>query len=171
MKIKQVTILLSVMMLCSCTMMGTDGYSDYQSYYNYEDLVPYAEGTSGPEAYQDTIVSPRPVNIPDSYHVGAYHSPTSFKDRDKTWVNSQNSQSYTIILAEGAKASYVAGRLMKAPKTDRSAQVQYQQGNQTYYKGVYGSYHSYEDAQKALHALPSDLQEGAQIKSFSAVQQ
>lgn len=167
--LRQLVLSVSVISLCSCTMVNPNGYTNYQSY-NYEDLVPYAEGTSGPDTYQNTQTESKQVFVQQSFHVGAYQSPTSFKDRDKTWVSSQNPQAYTIELADGEKPSYVAGRLFKAPKTDRSAQVAYQKGNQSYYKGLYGSYASKEAAEQALAALPADLKQGAQVKAWGSVQ-
>lgn len=110
------------------------------------------------------------VVVPDSYHVGAYHSPVSFKDRDKNWVRSQNPQGYTIEVADNAKASQVAQALYKAPKSDRRAQVKYYRNGQTYYKGVYGSYDSPEAAQKALDSLPAEIKQGAGVKNWSSVQ-
>lgn len=168
-RLKLLSVTVSVMSLCACAMVNPNGYTNYQSY-NYEDLVPYAEGTSGPETYQNAVEDKKQVFIPNSYHVGAYHSPASFKDRDRTWVSSQNPQAYTIELAEGDKASYVAGKLFKAPKTDRAAQVSYQKGNQSYYKGLYGSYASKEAAEQVLASLPDEVKSGAQVKSWASVQ-
>jgi len=168
-KIIPLMILAGAIGLSSCGMYDPSGYTSYQSY-NYEDLVPYAEGTSGPEVYQDAVENPKQVFIPSTYHVGAYHSPTSFKDRDRGWVNGQSAQNYTIEIADAPKASFVAGKLFKAPKSERAAQVQYHKGSQSYYKGLYGSFTSYEAAEKALQSLPPDVQQGAQIKSFGSVQ-
>jgi septal ring-binding cell division protein DamX len=111
------------------------------------------------------------VVVPDSYHVGEYHSPVSFKDRDKGWVSSQNPQGYTIELADDQKASKVAQKLYKAPKNDRMAQVRYQKNGKPYYKGVYGTYNSPEAAQKALDQLPAELKQGAGVKSWGSVQE
>ena len=40
----------------------------------------------------------------------------------------------------------------------------------SYYKGLYGSYSSKEEAQKALDALPADVKKEAGIKNWSNVQ-
>ncbi len=110
------------------------------------------------------------VSVPDSYHVGEYHSPVSFKDRDRTWVTGQNPQGYTIEVADDEKASQVAQKLYKAPKNDRMAQVKYQKNGKQYYKGLYGTYNNAEDAQKALDALPPEIKQGAGIKNWGSVQ-
>ena len=82
----------------------------------------------------------------------------------------QNAQGYTIELADGDKAAQVAGALYKAPKNQRTAEVKYQQGGKTYYKGLYGSYPSYDAAQQALSTLPADVKQKAGIKSWGSVQ-
>lgn len=110
------------------------------------------------------------VSVPETYHVGAYHSPVSFKDRDRTWVSSQNPQGYTIEIADDEKAAQVAQKLYKAPKNDRMAQVKYQRNGKAYYKGLYGTYDSPEAAQKALDALPAEIKQGAGVKNWGAVQ-
>ncbi|CAM2935838.1 Uncharacterised protein [Legionella steigerwaltii] len=110
------------------------------------------------------------VKVPNSYHVGELHSPVSFKDRDETWVNSQNPQGYTIELTEGDKASQVAQVLYKAPKKDRMAQVKYDRDGKTRYRGVYGTYTTSEEAQKALNSLPPELKSGASVINWSSVQ-
>ena len=109
------------------------------------------------------------MTVPDSYYVGAYHSPTSHKDVDRNWVNSQNPQGYTIEVAEGERPAQVAGKLYKLPKNDRRAQIKYNKNGKTYYKGVYGSYNNYEDAQKALNNLPIfDLEREEWLKNYHA---
>lgn len=141
-------------------------YDDRSMYYSeqYEGEYPYYQPS------QNANAAKKPVEVPETYHVGRYHSPTSHKDRDRRWVVSQNPQAYTIEIAEGEKASQVAGKLFKAPKKDRMAQIKYQRGDRVYYEGVYGSYPSYEAAQQALSTLPDDLKQGAHIKSWGSVQ-
>lgn len=110
------------------------------------------------------------VVVPESYHVGRYHAPTSHKDRDQSWVESQNPQGYTIELARGDKAAQVANALFKAPKNDRMAQVKYQRGNTTYYEGVYGNFPDYQSAEQALSNLPEDVRQKARIKTWGSIQ-
>nr|WP_229669351.1 SPOR domain-containing protein [Legionella impletisoli] len=142
---------------------------NYQTYtWNGEPLYP--ESYDASYTYRDYEREKKPVVVPETYHVGAYHSPARAKDRDRNWVQSQNPSNYTIELAEGDKASKVASKLVKAPKNDRRAQVKYEQNGTTRYKGVYGSYPSYEAAQQALKTLPEEVREGAKIESWGSVQ-
>lgn len=155
--------------LSSC-MVYDDSTPNYQTYaYDGSQMYPqdnYSVGSGNRYQYQ----SEGTVSVPDSYHVGEFHSPVSFKDRDKQWVSSQNPQGYTIEVADGDKASQVAQKLYKAPKNDRMAQVKYQQNGKTYYKGLYGTYPDAESAQKALDALPPEIKQGAGIKNWGSVQ-
>lgn len=147
------------------------GYPTYRAY-TYEGRVIY------PEHYQEydmgehrqyEMESSKKVEVPESYHVGSYHSPASHKDRDRRWVDQQNPGAYTIELADGEKASQVAGVLYKAPKNNRMAQVKYHRGGKTYYKGLYGSFPSYDAAQEAFNALPAEVKQRANIKSWTSV--
>lgn len=167
-----------ILTLCLCSLGLTACVSDdstyqgFQSYYTGYGYQPYA--------YQDTRFyensssyggySQSTATVPNSYHTGPLHSPTSHKEMDRNWVNSQNPQGYTIQVGDSEKAAQVANKLYKAPKTDRSAEIKYSRDGRTYYKGVYGSYNNYEDAQKALNNLPPEIKQGADIKSWSKVQ-
>ena len=110
------------------------------------------------------------ANVPENYYVGPYHSPTSHKDSDRNWVNGQNPRGYTIELGESDKASQIAKKLFQAPKKDRMAEIKAYRNGATYYKGVYGSYNNYDEAQKALNNLPNDVKQGAAIKNWGEVQ-
>jgi septal ring-binding cell division protein DamX len=110
------------------------------------------------------------VSVPESYHVGQYQSPVSFKDRDRNWVTSQNAQGYTIELADDEKPAVVAKKLYNAPKNDRRAQIKYQRGGKSYYKGLYGTYNTPAEAQKALESLPDDVKKSAGVTSWGNVQ-
>lgn len=166
-----VLLCLSAYGLTSCTMDNTTQYTSYEGYnYTEAEYRPQIYGYN-PDMQQSQYQSTGQVTVPESYHVGAYHSPVSHKDRDKSWVANQNPQAYTIEIAEGEKASQVAGKLYNAPKGDRRAQIKYYQNGTPYYKGVYGSYNSYEEAQKAYNALPATVKQGAGIKNWSSVQQ
>lgn len=156
--------------LCSCMVEDSESYTPNYSAYTYDNSQLYPTVTYG-EHNSDYKYGEQQVTVPDSYHVGAFHSPVSFKDRDKTWVSGQNPQGYTIEIANGDKASQVAQKLYKAPKNDRMAQVKYNSNGKAYYKGVYGTYPDAAAAQKALDALPSEIKQGASVKNWSSVQQ
>jgi septal ring-binding cell division protein DamX len=153
-------------------------YSTYTTYpgyegYQYNDYQIYA----GPEYRQYTnhnadnrYQSSQAVEVPESYHVGSYHSPRGHRNRDNSWIRGQNPQGYTIQLSEGRKASSVAKSLTRAPKRNRTATVKSFNGNAAYFRGVYGSYNNYEDAKRALNSLPADVRGGASIKRWSNVQ-
>lgn len=169
-KIKLIGIGVCALSLSSC-MVNDDNYTSYQSYtYDQYQLYPQGDYRVGNYGYQNPPRSHGGVTVPDSYHVGEYHSPVSFKDRDRNWVSSQNPQGYTIEVAEGDKASLVAQKLYKTPKNDRMAQIKYQRNGKAYYKGLYGTYDSPEAAQKALEALPPEIKQGAGIKNWGSVQ-
>ena len=109
--------------------------------------------------YLDLIAQPEEIN-----------SPVKAKDMDTDWVNNQNPGTYTIEVADSEKASEVAGILYHSPKKERMAEIPYQQGRKTHYKGLYGSYDSKETAQKALNELPPDIQKQAGIVQWQAIQ-
>lgn len=171
---------LSLVVLCALTLSSCNTDSEYINYptYSYSNInQPYNINSynmvSTDYKYNSDYQyrEKQEVRVPDSYYVGEYHSPVSFKDRDQTWVNSQNPQGYTIELTEGEKASQVAQVLYKAPKNDRMAQVKYDRDGKTHYKGVYGTYKSAEEAQKALNSLPAEIKGGASVINWSSVQQ
>lgn len=152
-------------------MIQEEAYTAHYDNYSYEvnTMYPAVDYRMNPYAYQNQG-SQGEVSVPDSYHLGQYQSPVSFKDRDRNWVSSQNPQGYTIEVADDEKASQVAQKLYKAPKDDRRAQVKYQRDGKVYYKGVYGTYNNAADAQKALDSLPDELKKGAGVKNWSSVQ-
>lgn len=131
--IRYIILGIGVMNISSC-MVYEDTYTTrYQIYtYDYGQLYPQTDYRARDYNYGNQ--SGQSVVVPDSYHVGEYHSPVSFKDRDRNWVNSQNPQGYTIQIADDEKAAYVAQKLYKAPKNDRMAQVKYYQNGKTHYK-------------------------------------
>jgi len=144
-----------------------EGYSSNYQLYTDRNNASYSPVNVGDShSPQDSSVS-----VPDSYHVGAYHSPVSFKARDKSWVSEQNPQEYTIQLAESEKAAQVARKLYQTPKADRMGQVKCQINGQSYFKGVYGSYSDADSAEKALEGLPEEIKQGASIKNWAAIQQ
>ena len=163
------------LMTSGLTACMTDNPTTYTTYTTYQ---PYAYNNTqfSSEGYENTLYatdappSQQEVVTPDTHYASDFHSPTPHKDMDKEWVNHQNSQGYTIELADGEKASQVAGALYKAPKNDRTAEINYQRDGKTYYKGLYGTYPNYEAAQKAFNALPADVKQNAGIKTWANVQ-
>lgn len=168
-KTKITIALLSLSILSACSTHNPNGYVNYQGYW-YEGSEIYPEGYDNNTNYADYPQQKPQVVVPETYHVGSSHNPTSFKSIDKSWASQQNPNTYTIELANGEKASGVANTLQKAPKSERRAQIKYQQGGKTYYKGVYGTYPSKEAAQKALQSLPEDVRGSASVESWGSVQ-
>lgn len=143
----------------------------YESY-SYDDMqyFPQTDDANPSNFYHYQVGSPMPIDPADSYHVGEGRSPVPSRDRDSQWVISQKPQNYTIQIAAGAKASEVALKLLKAPKSQRMAEIRSNARGGAYYQGLYGSYSSYGEAEKALNSLPDDLRSGASIKTFGLVQ-
>ncbi|KTC81593.1 hypothetical protein [Legionella brunensis] len=168
-KLGFLTVFFCVSCLLGCTTYQKTDYITYSNDQPYLYTTAYYQSYDGGVDYR---YQQGEVKVPDSYHVGLAHSPTSHKDVDRDWVNGQNPQGYTIEVAEGEKASQVAGKLYRVPKNNRTAQIKAYRGNgSSYYKGVYGTYNSYEEAQKALNSLPPDLKQGADIKNWSKIQE
>lgn len=167
--IKYAGIIAAICTLCACSSFNPNGYTNYQTYKeNGTDLYP--EGYENTSYYPDYPPSKRPVFIPESYHVSTLHAPTKSKDVDHQWVSTQNNNGYTIEVAESTEAATVAKTLMKMPKTERQAEVKYQIGNNTFYKGIYGSYPTRSAAEAALQQLPGDVKSNAKITSWGSVQ-
>lgn len=171
--IKLIGIALAAVGLTSCGVYDDREYIAYGSGYPVEIYSNYSESRYQENYYSNYKADYRPsqtVVVPESYHVGQYHSPQSSKDSDHSWVSGQNPQGYTIELADDEQAASVAKQLYTAPKTDRRAQVKYYQNGKTHYKGVYGTYENAEAAQKAMEALPPELRKKAGIKKWGSVQ-
>lgn len=170
---KYLVLGLCALNLCSCMVDDSEHYPpDYQANtYDNAHTYPTINYSNSDSGYRYNTPSAQAVSVPDSYHVGEFHSPVSFKDRDRTWVASQNPQAYTIEIAEGEKAAQVAQKLHQTPKTDRMAQVKYQVNGKSYYKGVYGTYPDATTAQKAYDSLPEEIKHGASVKNWSSMQQ
>jgi len=160
---------LGVVGLSACMTDHIGGYEPYNSN-AYQGSMLYPDGYDSTGSTVDQVSNKQTVVVPESYHVSSMHGPVSPKDLDRSWIDSQSPQSYTIELAEGDKPSQVAGAMSKAPKNERTAEIKYQRDGKPYYKGVYGSYSSYDEAQQALNALPNDVKQGAGIKAWESVQ-
>lgn len=164
--IKHVTVLVSVCSLVACSTFNTNGYSTY----NDHGTELYPEGYESVGHYTESSPQSGPVSVPESPHVSAYHPPIRPKDVDHQWISQQNKNDYTIEIAESDKAASVASSLQKTPAAERKAEVSYQSGDKTLYKGVYGTYPTIEAAQQALQTLPADVQSNAQIKHWGNIQ-
>lgn len=173
-RLSKLTIALCASTLSACAM--NDDYQYNASYY----YRPYTLDQTQyyPSMYSNNMdvnynIPPdggNPVQVPDSYLAGVSHTPQRAKDSDRNWVSSQNPQKYTIEVADDQKPAAVAGKLYKLPKNDRAAEVQYQRDGKSYYKGLYGSYSSQQEAQKALDALPPEVKQNAGVKDWGSVQ-
>ena len=166
--IKHAGIIVSVCSLAACSAFSPNNNLNFPSY-NDQSTELYPEGYENIGNYTDAPSGTHEVAVPDSPHVSAYRPPTSSKDVDHQWINSQNENEYTIEIAESDKASTVANSLQKAPASERKAEVEYQSGDRTLYKGIYGTYRTMDSAQAALHALPAEIQSNARIKTWSNV--
>ncbi|KTC68285.1 hypothetical protein Lbir_2887 [Legionella birminghamensis] len=177
--LKLIAVAITVTQLSSCATSPSTSYSTYETY-GYQNMEYYGHGIGaigygnyGNYGNYDNSQGgypPSQATVPDSYYTGGNNRPVSHKDQDRNWVHNQNPQGYTIEIADGEKASQVAGKLYKAPKTDRTAEIKYYRDGKAYYKGVYGSYGTQEEAEKALNALPDDIKQGAGIKNWGSVQ-
>ena len=162
--------------LCCMGLSACSNYAqfDFEHYKSPAKSDPgiqlYPDGYDNGGAYAPAGAEKKPVDVPDSYHVNATQAPVSFKNRDKGWISTQNPQGYTIELANDEQASQVANALQKAPKDERTAEVEYAQDGKKHYTGVYGTYPSYEAAQQALSALPEDAKKSANIRTWGSIQ-
>lgn len=167
--LKQLSLLASICSLVGCGMYNTNGAPPYNPQMNNGTQL-YPEGYENTGSYTNLPPQGQTVSVPDSYHVGAYRQPVTHQNMDHQWVNSQNSASYTIEIANSEKPAAVANTLLKIPKNERMAEIKVQEGDKTSYKGVYGTYPTMEAAQQALQALPAEVKSDAQIKSWGSVQ-
>lgn len=167
--IRLLSVGLCIMSLSACMIDGSNNATDYSTYQAQPSTL-YPDGYDTTVGYSQPIESKKGVVVPESYHVSTYGSPVSAKDVDRTWVASQNPQSYTIEIADDEKASRVAGALQQTPKNEHTAEVKYQRNGQTAFKGLYGTYPSQEAAQQALSTLPADVKQNASVKTWGTVQ-
>lgn len=168
MKVAKIVTVLGIagssLLLQSCGMnsMYSDRSSHWMSNYGYSYGYDY-----------DTDYRYRPkraIHEERGYHLSQGATPTSHKHRDREWIYQQNQQHYTIEVGSGDKASSVAKKIHKSPRTGGSAQFRHKRGNQTVYTGVVGSYKSREDAEKALNSLPEEVRGTAKVRNWGRVQ-
>lgn len=166
----KVSLPMSILLLTACTTSQETIYTAYPAL--QQNAIPYYHSSTlyNLSDYNSDSYERANVTLPDSYHVGTTHSPTRAKDIDKRWVNEQNPQGYTILIADDERAATVAKKLYLLPKKDRMAEVKYQRNGKNYYQGVYGSYNSQQDAQAALDSLPPEIKQQAGVKAWNSVQ-
>ena len=117
-KIKHIALTACIASLTACGTLNNPAFdSSYNNYNKQSSMQLYPDGYESGVAYTTPLPEKKAVVVPESYHVGAYQAPTSFKDRDKSWISTQNPQGYTIELANGEQPAEVAGVLQKAPKS------------------------------------------------------
>lgn len=92
------------------------------------------------------------------------------KQSDIEWVKSQQANGYTIQMGSNPNRAKVAYSLFKGPKSARSAQFGYKDQQQKVYTGVYGSYKTKEEAQKAFDSLPAEVKQSATVQQWQQVQ-
>jgi septal ring-binding cell division protein DamX len=172
MNIKNITIALCALSLTACSNFYHSTTQNVPKSQKNRDaaIQLYPDGYDNGGAYApdpNSISSQKPL-IPE----GALdtNAPVSFKQHDRGWVGKQNPQGYTIEISNSDKPADVASSLQKAPKNEPSAQVKYHHDGKQYYKGVYGSYPTYEAAQQALNALPEDVKQKATVKTWGNIQ-
>lgn len=91
--------------------------------------------------------------------------PQTAHQSDREWVSSQPANAYTIQVAKHAKPSQVAKVLYQAPKTAHVAEVATASG----YIGVFGSYHTQEEALQAMQTLPEGIRKEAKITPWNQI--
>jgi len=94
----------------------------------------------------------------------------SAKNVDTAWVEQQNPNAMTIVVASDSKPMSVGMALTETPKDQRSAALKYEKNGQILYTGVYGTYSDRESAELAMQKLPEKLRNNARIESWSNMQ-
>jgi septal ring-binding cell division protein DamX len=94
----------------------------------------------------------------------------SAKNVDISWVEQQNPNAMTIVVASDSKPMPVGMALTETPKDQRSAALKYEKNGQVQYTGVYGTYSDRESAELALQKLPEKLRSNARIENWSNMQ-
>jgi hypothetical protein len=161
----------SCLLLQGCDTLNTMGQSLSSSHYDYNNY--YNDRTSNNSSFffgGNSEPRRQNVHVPRSYHMSNGSTPTSHKQRDGNWVESQNPNGYTVQVDEHNQPANVANTLMQTPKNKRNAQIKQNNNGQTSYKGVYGTYQNKESATKAIEQLPAGLKGKAKVKQWGSVQ-
>lgn len=163
---------LFTIVLLSHFLIGCGSTEPPNFYATYGSYQPYFHGQQSevPTSVYRDYASPRDRLVSESNY-DAVQTRVSHKDIDRNWVNEQNPNHFTIQVDESEKAAQVASKLQKAPKGDRMAEIKAYREGKTFYKGVYGSYNNYDEAQKALNNLPDDIKQGASVKHWGSIQE
>lgn len=133
----------------------TPGDSSFQSYSNNQTVF-----------YDEKIETHDMPDTTTTVHSKQKIQPQTANQNDLNWVRAQSSYAYTIKLAEDPQASKVAKVLHAAPKTNHVAEVPGKRG----YIGVFGSYETREEAERAVKALPASIQQNASITQWQEIQ-
>src|SRR5688500_1617226 len=98
MNYKRFVIYACISILLSCVRIGPAQYMPTYRPYHYEETNVYSQGYYQSANFNDysedrasSVISSE-VTVPETYHVGANHSPRRAKENDKNWVYSQNPQ-------------------------------------------------------------------------------
>lgn len=97
---------------------------------------------------------------------------TAATDASVAWLQQQPAKHYTIQLAASREQRLIDARMKDIQLTGKLAQIMSKRNEQTWHAIVYGSFASYNDAKRALDALPEKLRSGQPwIRSFASIKQ
>lgn len=161
--------------LCSLSLTACQHFYEQSTSHAPKYQVPKDHHAAAIQLYPDGYdnggaYAPDPKSVADQKPLIPEQTTSAAKPHDTSWVGKQNPQGYTIEIVNGDNAHDVSTALQKTPKNEPTAQVKYHQDGKAYYKGIYGSYPTYEAAQKALNSLPDDLKQKARVKTWGNVQ-
>lgn len=164
-KLLSISICISSLTACSVFHDNDTTYAPATKYNSGAQLYP--------ESYDSAPIaapSTKTVVVPESYHVSTTAAPASAKNVDQSWISAQNPGAFTIEIADSDKPSQVSSALANTPKTARTAEIKYKNAGKDYYKAVYGTYPTYQDAENALKTLPENVKQSAGVKTWGSVQ-
>ena len=167
---KRVALILGSVLLAGCY-SGGSWYNSDSSYWWHSPAEDYGQDSPASQHhYRGERPPSRPIVVSPGYHLSESSTPVGHTDRDKSWVSSQDPAGYTIEMGRGSRPAEVAKALYQSPKSQRGAQLIYQENGQSKSTGVYGTYKTREEADAALAKLPSDVRGNAKISNWSDVQ-